>query len=125
MNGARGFNRAKGRSGENLALEFLKGNGILIENVNFFTRGGEIDIVGKDGKTLVFFEVKYRKDQRSGLPGESVGFYKIRRIVNSARFYMYRYGYPDTTDVRFDVIGITGNEIEWIKSAFDCSGMNI
>ncbi len=93
--------------------------------MNFYTRNGEIDIVGRDGKTLVFFEVKYRKDLKAGYPAEAVGAYKKRRIVNAARFYLYRYGYSVDTDVRFDVIGILGDEIEWIKAAFDCTGMNI
>ncbi|MCR5279043.1 MAG: YraN family protein [Lachnospiraceae bacterium] len=125
MTGSRQFNREKGRTGERLAVEFLKSNGIIIDNTNFYTRCGEIDIVGKDGKTLVFFEVKYRRNGKCGSPAEAVGFYKKRHIVNAARFYLYRYGYRDGVSVRFDVISITGNDIQWIKSAFDCSGLNI
>ena len=118
-------NRAKGTSGERLAVEFLKANGIRIENMNFYTRAGEIDIVGKDGQTLVFIEVKYRKNLETGFPSEAVDARKIRKIVNAARFYLLRYGYSEETLVRFDVISIVGQEIEWIRSAFDCSGMNI
>ena len=118
-------NRAKGTSGERLAVEFLKANGIRIENMNFYTRAGEIDIVGKDGQTLVFIEVKYRKNLETGFPSEAVDARKIRQIVNAARFYLLRYGYSEETLVRFDVISIVGQEIEWIRSAFDCSGMNI
>ncbi len=121
----RAFNRKKGRAGEEIAVRFLKQQGIYIKQTNFYTRSGELDIIGFDNKTLVFFEVKFRNSTRRGLPAEAVNHTKRLRIINAARFYMHRFGFSPDFPVRFDVISILGSEIRWIKSAFDCSGLNI
>ncbi|MCR5521469.1 MAG: YraN family protein [Lachnospiraceae bacterium] len=104
---------------EELAAKELKKQGYVIIDHNFFTRGGEIDIIAKDDGYLCFIEVKYRSDDSEGDPLEAVDERKIRRICKSAVFYLIKNGYPDTTPVRFDVVSILGDDIKIIKNAFD------
>ena len=87
--------------------------------MNFQTRNAEIDIVARDKGTLVFVEVKYRRDSSHGDPLEAVTYTKQQRIRYASLFYMKRKGYnPDMTSIRFDVIGIQGDRITHIEDAF-------
>ncbi|MCR4324789.1 MAG: YraN family protein [Candidatus Curtissbacteria bacterium] len=63
-----------GKIGEDAAVKFLQKNGYKIIEHNFRIRGGEIDIIAKDGKTLVYVEVKTRSTSAFGLPEEAVGY---------------------------------------------------
>jgi len=86
---------------------------------NFYCVFGEIDIVYRDEKYLVFAEVKYRKNKSAGTPEEAIQPYKIQRIVKTAQYYLYKRGYELDTPVRFDAIVILGTEIHVIKNAFE------
>ncbi|MCR4934460.1 MAG: YraN family protein [Lachnospiraceae bacterium] len=112
--------RSEGSIKEDLACEYLKKQNVKILQRNFYSSHGEIDIIGKDKDYLVFFEVKYRKTNVYGNPLEAVNYKKQRNIVNAARFFLYKYKYPENTFVRFDCIGITANDIRWVKNAFSC-----
>ena len=85
---------------------------------NFRCRQGEIDLVCREGKELVFTEVKYRSDASCGSPFEAVDVRKQEKIRRTALFYLCRYGYPENTPCRFDVVGITGSNIQLIRNAF-------
>ena len=111
--------RKLGSEAEGLASEYLKHNGVKILARNFYTRGGEIDIVGLDGEYLVFFEVKYREDLSCGDPAEAVTPEKIRRIVKAARVYLHANGISEDSYIRFDVIAMTADTVNWIKNAFE------
>lgn len=76
-----------GKYGEDLACEFLKKKGYKIIERNFRIRGGEIDVIALDGKTLVYIEVKTRSSHRFGLPEESITPWKLRFLERSAKFY--------------------------------------
>ena len=80
-------------------------------------RSGEIDIIAKDGETLVFCEVKYRSDGAMGSPLEAVDVKKQRTIFRSALYYLSEHGLEDVP-CRFDVIGIEGAKITQIRNAF-------
>lgn len=110
--------REIGTKKEQQAIAFLKEKGIRIVCCNFRTRFGEIDIIGKDKETLVFFEVKYRKDLSKGNPLEAVTYQKQKKICKVADFYRMSHGIHDFISVRFDVVAILGNEITWIRDAF-------
>ena len=103
-----------------MAAEFLRNQGLRILEKNFRCRNGEIDLIARDGKYLVFIEVKYRKNQGSGSPFAAVGKQKQRTIIKVALFYLIRHGFQDDIPCRFDVVGIDGEEIRWIKNAFEC-----
>lgn len=110
--------RETGTRKEKLAAEYLTRQGVKILEQNFRCRQGEIDLIGRDGRYLVFFEVKYRKNDRNGMPEEAVGYVKQRRIRYTAQFYLYRYRYREDMPCRFDVISILGDQITWIRDAF-------
>lgn len=103
---------------EERAAAYLKEKGYGIIKQNFYTRWGEIDLIVRDGAYLVFVEVKYRSDSRGGHPLEVVDRHKQNRIRRSAQFFLMRYGFPENTACRFDVVGILGEEIMHIENAF-------
>lgn len=110
--------RQVGAAFEEKACLFLKEKGMRILERNFRVRQGEIDIIAKDRGTLVFVEVKYRKDGSRGLPEEAVDFRKQRQICRVALFYLSFRHLPLSTPCRFDVVAICGNEVRWIPNAF-------
>ncbi|OGW39904.1 MAG: YraN family protein [Nitrospirae bacterium RBG_13_39_12] len=114
--------KALGNKGEDLAVKFLKQKGYVIIMRNYKTHVGEIDIIAKDGNTIVFVEVKTRTDATFGYPFESVTKRKREKLKKLALLYLKRQGkeFP----VRFDVLSIfymdSGKkEIEHIKDAFE------
>lgn len=111
-------NRSRGMDWERQAAEFLENKGYQILHRNFCSRYGEIDLVARQGRYLVFLEVKYRKDEKGGHPLEAVDRRKQRRICKTAMYYCLRYGYGEDTPCRFDVIGILGTEIMHLEHAF-------
>ena len=115
--------RSVGNEGEDRAYDFLLKNKITVLERNYrFHKTGEIDLIGKDGEYLVFFEVKYRAFSNKGTASEAVTFAKQKQISNVAVSYLYQKRYPMDTPVRFDVIAIDGDKINWYKNAFDFVG---
>lgn len=110
--------RKLGSEKERLAGAYLETQGYQILEYNFRCREGEIDIVARDGRTLVFVEVKYRTDGRSGSPMEAVDARKQRKISRTAIFYLLRHGYGEAYPCRFDVVAVEGSEFLLIKNAF-------
>lgn len=111
--------RSVGSAYEKRAGLFLKRQGLTVLCYNFRNRFGEIDIVARDGETTVFVEVKYRKDTDKGLPQEAVDRRKRRRICRVADYYRMLHGMGDFEPVRFDVVAICGEEVNWFRNAFD------
>jgi putative endonuclease len=112
--------RALGHSSEDRAAAFIEKRGyrILARNKRF--KIGEIDIVAKDGETLVFVEVRSRSDPSHVHPAETITSKKKRQIIRAAMAYCQDEGIADTM-IRFDVIVVLGpeNTIELIQNAFD------
>lgn len=111
--------RRVGSKYEDIAVDYLKSNGIKIIARNFRSRSGEIDIIGHDGEYYIFFEVKYRKNAAAGDPVEAVDVrkqYKISRVCDYFRVYRKL---KDTDNVRFDVLAILKDKISWYKNAFE------
>jgi len=84
-----------GSHGEDLACEYLRKLGYKILERNYRIRGGEIDIVAKDGEYLVFVEVKARFSQEYGPPSESMTFWKIKHLLKTAQFYLLKIDWGD------------------------------
>ena len=108
-----------GEAAEESAARFLAHRGLDILARNFRTRWGEIDLVAKDGATLVFVEVRLRSSARFGGAAASVDARKRRRIEAAARLYLARLGAEPPC--RFDVItlGSEGDEVcAWLRGAF-------
>lgn len=111
--------RGKGTQYEEKAADYLEAQGFHILCRNFSSRFGEIDLIAREGKYLVFVEVKYRATDRGGHPLEAVNAAKQRRICKTADFYCLRYGYGADTPCRFDVVGMIGNEVTHVRNAFE------
>ncbi len=108
-----------GSEKERIAGQYLEEKGFTLLEYNYRTRMSEIDIVARDKGVLVFVEVKYRKDLSDGHPLEAVTPQKQRRIRNAALCYLEDHElFPDQTAIRFDVVGILGDEISHITDAF-------
>ncbi|OIP48884.1 MAG: YraN family protein [Deltaproteobacteria bacterium CG23_combo_of_CG06-09_8_20_14_all_60_8] len=110
-----------GRLGERLAREYLQERGYRVVAENFRTRLGEIDLIARHGKTLVFVEVKTRRSHTHGHPFEAVTPRKQAQLSRVALEYMSREGGVDQL-ARFDVVGITvrpaETRIELVTNAF-------
>jgi putative endonuclease len=99
---------AMGPRGENVAARYLRNLGYKIIVRNFSCELGEIDIVAKDDKTLVFVEVKTRAYD-DPTPEEQVNNTKQHQITKAAKFYLGRYGIPQPP-ARFDVVAVVWPE---------------
>ncbi len=93
---------------------------------NFRAKGGEIDIVAREGGLLAFVEVRFREENGHGLPEESVGAAKRRRIAAAARAYLATIPSDSWEEVRFDVAAVDGggseDSIRYYPGAFDAKG---
>ncbi len=118
LNNTRKNSRKTGAAYEQTAFTYLTNNHVWIMERNFRCRFGEIDLIGRDGDYLVFFEVKYRANAKSGLPEEAVGYNKQKNICKVADYYRMKKGIGDNTPMRFDIIAICGNRLTWYKNAF-------
>ena len=111
-----------GKSGEDLACRELERRGYAIIARRYRVRGGELDVIARDGPTLVFVEVKTRVGRMFGDAAEAVTFAKQRRMTQLANEYLIRHHMPDCP-CRFDVVSIqVGADepaIEVIQNAFD------
>ncbi len=100
-------NKQLGRYGEVLATLFLNCKGYTIQSRNYRTNFGELDIVAKQGRTLVFIEVKTRTSHRYGGAAAAVSAQKQERIHRLAAAYCNTYGYDlNKTALRFDVVEV-------------------
>lgn len=111
-----------GKRGEDIAVAYLKSKGYRILQRNYKCLFGEIDIVAKDGNTVVFVEVKSRKSEDFGDPQTAVGWEKKKKISRvSLKYLDEKHLYP--CDARFDVVAIkmlpAGNKVELIQNAFE------
>lgn len=106
-----------GRAGEKLAAKHLKKAGYIIEETNYRTPFGEIDIIATDGTTTVFVEVKTRSSDEYGAPAEAVNARKREKYRRLASAYLATHGGFDK-DCRFDVVEVINKQINHIKDAF-------
>ncbi|MCM1185266.1 MAG: YraN family protein [Lachnoclostridium sp.] len=103
---------------EQIAAEYLAAHGMRIVARNFRGHQGEIDIVGYEGNYLVFVEVKYRSGKTFGSAAAAVDIRKQQQICKVADYYRFLHHIPGDAMVRYDVVAIDGEEIQWIPNAF-------
>lgn len=113
---------SKGYAYEKLAEKYLCQQGYKIKSRNFRIRKGEIDLIALDNNTLVFVEVRFRKNSLYGSPEETITRQKQTRIILTAQHYMTKFNLWNT-NARFDVITIQPTaggdfKINWLKNAF-------
>jgi putative endonuclease len=110
--------RGAGGAAEAAAAQFLARKGLTLICSNYRCRLGEIDLVLRDGPSIVFVEVRLRTNPSFGGAAESIGPRKRARIIAAARHYLA--GKPELP-CRFDVVLLDRLEpprIEWIRDAF-------
>ncbi|WP_034911834.1 MULTISPECIES: YraN family protein [Erwinia] len=106
-----GFERQARRLLERAGLSFIAAN------VRY--RSGEIDLIMRDAQTWVFVEVRYRRNALFGGAAASVTRSKQRKLLQAASLWLSGRGLSvDTADCRFDVVAMTGNQVEWLPNAF-------
>jgi putative endonuclease len=117
-----------GKSGEDAASVELERRGYEIVARRYRTRIGEIDIIARDGQTLVFVEVKARRTATCGHPAEAVTLHKQAKVTAMAVDYMARERVCDDQPCRFDVAAVHLGEqgevllVELFQNAFDAVG---
>ena len=94
-----------GKIGEDIATQFLKERGYEIVERNFMAKQGEIDIIAKDKKELVFVEVKTRTNKQYGNPIEGVNLLKQKHLIDTVKYYLYK-KHLENNLVRLDVIEV-------------------
>lgn len=113
-----------GKSGEDIAADFLRKKNYKIIERNFKKRYGEIDIVALDGETLVFIEVKTRTSYKYGSAKESITPWKLKALIKSAHYY--KLTHPKSLEqLRIDGVFIMMNEnkdVEEIELVKNISG---
>jgi putative endonuclease len=114
--------RKSGAYWEKTAESFLRTQGLELLQRNFSSRFGEIDLIMEDDQTLVFVEVKYRRNNHHGSGAEAVTFHKQGRISRTAAWYLAKNPRRADQFCRFDIISINHQDkdqgIEWIRNAF-------
>ena len=116
--------RTIGATYEKIAGAYLEMQGYQILEYNYRYRRGEIDIVAQEGEYLVFCEVKYRADKKTGHPAEAVDYRKQKTISQCALYYLTAHGMTDRA-CRFDVLSIEGEQITLYRNAFDYAGQGV
>ncbi|WP_299879076.1 YraN family protein [uncultured Cocleimonas sp.] len=123
--------RKKGNQAEDIACDYLLKKGLILKQKNFNTPAGEVDLIMLDARSgnqsmsdesLVFIEVRYRKNADYGGAAASVTPKKQQRIIKAALAYQQQNA-PQSS-MRFDVVAIEGDninnkpKIDWIENAF-------
>ncbi|MCB1794082.1 MAG: YraN family protein [Candidatus Competibacteraceae bacterium] len=111
---------AQGSAAEDLACRYLEARGLTLVTRNVRCRGGELDLIMRDGEHLIFVEVRSRSHTRYGTPAESVTRSKQQRLLRAAALYLQRQRLD--LPCRFDVVAILQADgepqVEWIRDAF-------
>lgn len=107
-----------GKNYEQKAALFLEKQGFQILKRNFRCRQGEIDIIGIHENCLVFVEVKYRKNDRAGMPEEAVGVQKQNKICKTSDYFRICHRQYEKLQIRYDVVAVLSDKIRWYKNAF-------
>jgi putative endonuclease len=113
--------RSQGKAGEELAAQYLEGNGLKILERNYRFERGEIDLIAEEGEELVFVEVKARRSDIYGSPEDAVTEEKQEQVHAVADGYLFERDI-DNRPCRFDVVAIEFKngctEIRHIRDAF-------
>ncbi len=111
---------ARGAQAEQLAAQHLQRQGLKLVVKNYRSRFGEIDLIMQDGETVVFIEVRLRRNASFGGAAASIDARKQKRIISTAQQYLA--GLARVPTCRFDAVLLDdaqGCDMQWIKNAFD------
>lgn len=110
-----------GRDAEGQALAHLQQHGLQLVAQNWLCKRGELDLVMLDGDTVVFVEVRYRKNTQWGGALDSIDERKRRKLIFAAQYFLQRESRWADRPCRFDVVAIDSNaaQLNWLQNAFD------
>lgn len=108
-----------GVAAEAAAAEYLTRQGLRIVARNWRCRQGELDLIAREGATLVFVEVRQRADSNFGGAAASIGAIKRAKLVAAAQVYLQKQS--RIPPCRFDAICFDGTQVEWLKNCIDAS----
>lgn len=109
--------QARGRQGEDDALAYLLLQGLVLLERNYLCKGGELDLIMRDGASVVFVEVRLRSSAAFGGALASITPAKQRRMVYAAQTWLQ--GQKTLPPCRFDALAIDGGRISWLKNILD------
>ena len=109
---------SRGRQAEDRGAAFLQQQGLTLIERNYRCRFGEIDLIARDGNTLIFVEVRLRTSDSFGGAAASITAAKRGKLTRAARHYLA--GTARMPACRFDALLVSGadHSVEWIKNAF-------
>lgn len=121
MNAGRPSSNSRGQKAETRAAGYLEAQGLKIVERNYRCRYGEIDLIARDGATLVFVEVRARSSAAFGGAAGSITAAKRAKITLTAQHYLA--SLQRTPRCRFDALLMTGDSgpLEWIRDAFSAA----
>lgn len=112
----------RGQQAEDMACDYLQARGLQLLMRNYRCVRGEIDLIMKDGASIVFVEVRYRNSQRFGGGAASVDRQKQQKLIATALHYLQQNRAAAKSPARFDVVAIAPEansaKIDWIPDAF-------
>ncbi len=106
-----------GAQAEQQAAQYLQRQGLEPVARNYRCRFGEIDLIMRDGATLVFVEVRLRRSAGFGGAAASIDARKQQRIIRTAQQYLA--GLAHTPPCRFDAVLLDDNGMQWLRNAFE------
>ena len=119
------MSRDSGQQAEQTACDYLQQHGLVLLEQNYHCRRGEVDLIMRDDKTLVFVEVRARRSDRFGSALESITANKQSRIIATAQHYLQQNRLQQ--NCRFDVVALRIAQTaesqqhqvsDWIRDAF-------
>ncbi|WP_424192926.1 YraN family protein [Ampullimonas aquatilis] len=118
---ARTLQKLRGDQGEDAALVYLQQQGLRLLERNWRCKAGEIDLIMQDDATLVFVEVRRRKNDRFGGAAASVTWHKQQKLIRAAQWYLQQAGAEPAC--RFDVLAWQDDvaQPDWQRNAFELS----
>jgi putative endonuclease len=110
-----------GKDAELQALQYLQQHGLRLLAQNWLCKRGELDLVMLDGDTVVFVEVRYRKNTQWGGALDSIDERKRQKLVFAAQYFLQSESRWADHPCRFDVVAIDSNaaQLNWLQNAFD------
>jgi len=113
--------RQRGMDAEERAWQHLREHGARLLERNYRSRRGEIDLIVQHSDSVVFVEVRYRRNTYYGSAAESVDARKQSRLIACAQYYLQNCPHLARLPCRFDVVSINGSNgtLDWIRNAFD------
>lgn len=111
----------RGVKGEQQARRYLEQQGLQCLQQNMQCRVGEIDLIMRHGDELAFVEVRARAAGASVDALSSIHSHKQQRIIRAAKFWLSRNPQWFEQPLRFDIVAIDGDALQWHRNAFDAA----